>query len=186
MNCTRLRVSVRESRDVVTPCVVMPHRFPVIGSRPLPSTLSPPPCAARFSRMKRTTILLALAALVASCSSGSTTPSHIILLANPLTWDYGNVNLSDSSAPKDFTITNAGDSPTTSFANALSGPNAGDYTIIADGCAAAGAVVAGDTCTIRVEFTPVSSIGTKDATLDVVAQPGSAHVHVTLSGVALP
>ncbi len=96
------------------------------------------------------------------------------------------MNLGDSSAFKDFTITNAGNAATTSFANGLSGPNAGDFTIIADGCAAAGAVVASATCTIRVEFTPVSSIGTKNATLDVVAQPGSAHVHVTLSGTALP
>jgi hypothetical protein len=96
------------------------------------------------------------------------------------------VNLNDSSAFKDFTITNAGNAATISFANGLSGPNAGDFTIIADGCAAAGAVVPSATCTIRVEFTPVSSIGNKDATLDVVAQPGSAHVHVTLSGTALP
>jgi hypothetical protein len=136
--------------------------------------------------MKRTPFLLALAALLAACSSGSTTPSSIILLANPLTWAYGNVNLGDSSAYKDFTITNAGNASTISFADGLSGPNAGDFTIIADGCAAAGAVVANATCTIRVEFTPVSSIGNKDATLDVVAQPGSAHVHVTLSGTALP
>jgi hypothetical protein len=136
--------------------------------------------------MKRTPIVLTLAALLAACSSGSTTPPMLILLANPLTWAFGNVNLSNVSAPKDFTITNAGASPTTSFTDGLSGANAGDFTIIADACAVAGVVAAGDTCTIRVEFTPTSSIGSKDATLDVVAQPGSAHVHVTLTGVALP
>ncbi len=58
--------------------------------------------------MKRTPFLFALTALVGACSSTPTTPSSIILLANPLTWGFGNVNLGDSSAYKDFTITNAG------------------------------------------------------------------------------
>lgn len=136
--------------------------------------------------MKPTPIVLALAALTAACGGSSTSPKPLILLANPLTWTFANTSLGLASAPKGFTVTNAGNSSTTSFADGLSGTNAADFTITADGCATAGAVAPNATCLVSVEFTPTSSVGTKNATLDVVAQPGSPSVHVTLSGVAVP
>ena len=161
MNCTRLRVSVRESRDVVIPCVVMPHRFPVIGSRPLLSTLSPPPRARRFSRMKRTTIPSRLLPFSWCLQTNRSVPYYSS--ASPLTWAYGNVDLSDSRGLY-FTDHQTGrlthEIPRSPMRSADATPPT--TRIIADGCAAAGAVVAGEHATHRsCQFTPVSSIGTR-------------------------
>jgi hypothetical protein len=129
---------------------------------------------------------LAITAVVAACTSGSTAPQPPVIVVTPGTQAYPNTQVNVISAPIPFSVKNIGGSATNIFIDGLSGTNAAEFTITADACAFAGAVAPGDTCIISVVFAPVGTAGARSATLDVMAQPGGSTFHVMLSGTALP
>jgi hypothetical protein len=92
----------------------------------------------------------------------------------PATQDFGMVVENNGSATLTFTITNTGQEASGATTAAVSGSDATQFTINADGCTGQ-AVAATRTCQITVRFSPTSA-GVKSAALTVSGTPGGAAV----------
>ena len=88
------------------------------------------------------------------------------------------------STPIDLTISSTGSFPAVFGTAAISGADAGDFSIIADNCSGA-TVPAGNSCVVSMLFTP-SSLGAKTASLSIPNNAsGNPHV-VNLRGSGVP
>ncbi|HKR54878.1 MAG TPA: choice-of-anchor D domain-containing protein, partial [Gemmatimonadales bacterium] len=116
--------------------------------------------------------------------TGTGTPAAAIAVT-PSPHDFGSVIVGQSSAPVDFTITNTGIVPVGTLLSLFyTGPGATDYTFSPGTCVATIAIAPGDSCTIRLSFTPQGT-GARPATLTVTARdlsPTVASATVDLTG----
>jgi len=80
--------------------------------------------------------------------------------------DFGPVEVSEPSAVETLTVTNDG-AQTLEFeaAASLSGPNAADFAIVADGCETA-VLAFGESCTVEVQVEP-SALGARSASVQL-------------------
>ena len=110
-----------------------------------------------------------LNAAATSHTSGTfsiTVTAPAAITVNPLTRDYGNVSVGAGTSGMNFDFTNSGGVAATGCtAPAISGANAADYQINADGCGTAD-LAAGATCQIYVSAQPSgTTLGTRTATV---------------------
>ncbi len=96
--------------------------------------------------------------------------------------DFGDQNVGVASAAKSIHVTNAGSAPLLVTGATVGGTNASDFTVTANGCAAA-PVPAGGSCSIGVRFTP-GAAGERSATLVVPGNAPSAQVALSGRGLA--
>jgi len=102
------------------------------------------------------------------------------LSVNPSFHDFGAVDLSATSAPFLFTVSNTGGVATGALTLALTGSNPGDFTISTNACSAA--LAPGATCTFALQARPTQT-GARSATLVLTANPGgSLLVPLTVQG----
>jgi hypothetical protein len=100
----------------------------------------------------------------------------------PASHDFGSIQQKMSGSTQTFTVQNTGQAATGALATTLTGNDAGDFTITADGCNTK-VLTPSATCTITVQFAPTTA-GAKRATLSVTGTPGGTAVS-QLSGTAL-
>lgn len=97
--------------------------------------------------------------------------------------DYGDVQLGQRSAPRQFTVGNGGAASYTISTIAIAGADASSFAIDAGGCAAGQAIAPAASCTVSVSFLP-AAIGAKTARLEISASNGSS-LSVDLRGTGL-
>ncbi len=94
---------------------------------------------------------------------------------NPPTVDFGTFAVGAAPSNAAAVLMNAGWGPMTMKPATVSGSNAGDYSVLADGCSAA-TLYSGEACTVTVGFGPTQP-GTRTAQLQIpVNAPGSPAV----------
>lgn len=104
------------------------------------------------------------------------------LTASTPSLNLGSVIKDQAGTATPVTITNTGDQPTGTLSVERAGANAGDFSIVTNGCT--GQILAsGANCSVSVRFDPKTT-GNLQATLNVSATPGGA-VAVALQGVGL-
>lgn len=131
--------------------------------------------------LKSGSTLLCLA--IAACSTGEfVSPGPPTMSLVPLSQDYGTVVDGESSAPVLYTLQNTGTARTGTLIMGFTGHSAGDFTMSANGCAAAGALDPGASCTFMVALTPNEG-GFIAARVAVRADPGG-QVEVPVTGIA--
>ena len=98
----------------------------------------------------------------------------------PTSYDFGTVRVG-SSAEKDFVVRNVGEAALHVAGVSLSGADALEFSITANGCNGT-AVVPGGNCTVKVAFSPTGE-GSKNATLEITSDDPDEHVvSVVLKG----
>lgn len=111
--------------------------------------------------------------------SGASGPQAAI---TPGSIDFGTRQTGSTSPAQTVTVTNSGTSALTLGAASVGGVNAGDFSVVSDGCAGASLAPAAS-CTIDATFTPVAA-GARAAALTFSSNaPGSPH-SIALSGTA--
>jgi hypothetical protein len=100
---------------------------------------------------------------------------------SPTSIGFGSVKLGTVSMVKTVTITSTGwNGPLIVSSLTLGGTNAGDFTIVADGCTGA-SLNSGASCTVKVIFEPLR-IGARTATLSIASNVSGGPAVVSLSG----
>lgn len=97
---------------------------------------------------------------------------------SPTSVNFGNQNVSTSSAAQPVTLTNSGTAPLTINDIALSGSNAADF---AQSNTCPGSLSPGLSCTMNITFTP-SALGAETATLTVTTNAADSPHTAMLSG----
>ncbi|MEO5831765.1 MAG: Ig-like domain-containing protein, partial [Nakamurella sp.] len=97
--------------------------------------------------------------------------------------NFGNTVIGTSGAAQLLTLANTGGGPLSVSSVALTGADAGAFTLDRSGCGAA--VAANSSCTMAVTFAP-TTVGAKTATVTVADNAVGSPRSVTLSGTALP
>ena len=87
------------------------------------------------------------------------------------------------SADETITVTNAGEAPLNIGRAAISGANAGDFTVAPDGCSNE-TVNGGETCTLDVTFAPTAR-GAETATLTLPSNDANSPATVALTGTGI-
>ena len=109
-------------------------------------------------------------------------PNIIISVAS---YDFGNVNIGNTSTPQTFTISNTGDADLIIGTIGLTGADASEFDFQNDVCSAQ-IIAPSGTCTINVTFSPTSS-GAKSANLYIPSDdPDTPVLNVPLSGKGKP
>jgi hypothetical protein len=99
-------------------------------------------------------------------------PPSASLSISPIDFDFGTVNIGESSSPHTFTVTNAGPDSSGSLTTSLGGTDAAFYSTSPDTCDGS-TLPSGSSCTLDVNCQSVGvSLGTKTATLTVGGSPG--------------
>ncbi|MBN8617061.1 MAG: choice-of-anchor D domain-containing protein [Deltaproteobacteria bacterium] len=93
------------------------------------------------------------------------------LSISPSPHNFGDVIVSDMSAPQTFTVTNTGDATSGTITISVGGLDSTQFTLGADTCSDT-TIDAGETCTVEVVYAPTSS-GTHMGTVQASASPGS-------------
>ena len=93
------------------------------------------------------------------------------LVLSPASHGYGSVTIGASSDSQSYTVTNTGQAASGPVSVAVSGPDAGDFTLVPGTCG--GQIAAGSSCTVGVVFAP-SAAGARTATLTATASPGGS------------
>jgi YVTN family beta-propeller protein len=111
--------------------------------------------------------------------NGSAAVANVTVDASNL--DFGSQGLQIPSQPMTVTVTSTGSAAVSFGVSTLTGANAGDFAIAADGCA--GALLSnGGTCQVSVTFVP-TVLGARAANLQInLNQPGAAPI-VALTGL---
>ena len=100
---------------------------------------------------------------------------------SPVSFDFGNVNVGSTSAPRTFTISNIGDADLEIGTISITGTDASEFSIQNDNCSGQ-TIVPSDTCTVDVVFSPASE-GAKSADLSIPSNdPDENPVNIALSG----
>ncbi len=111
--------------------------------------------------------------------SGTGTSSTANASVTPASLTFAATNVSSTSSPQSVTLANGGTASINITGIAISGSNAGDFTISAKTC---GTTLAGSgNCTVSVTFTPTAA-GTRTATLTFTDSAGNSPQTVALSG----
>ncbi len=117
-------------------------------------------------------LLTVSAVLQTGCSTAG-------VIATPRILSFGNVDLDSASTAQTVTLKNISNSAIAVSSTAISGPNAGDFTISGNTC---GSRIAGSSnCTIAVTFAPTAD-GVRSATLTITHSGFHPTQTVTLSG----
>ncbi|MCC6996185.1 MAG: choice-of-anchor D domain-containing protein, partial [Deltaproteobacteria bacterium] len=147
------------------------------GSCSLAITMVP---AAAGTRLARLDVSASTGGSTSAALSGTgLTPARLTIA--PGARDFGSIVTGQTSAAQPFTVTNSGGAPSTIPSAALSGSNAGDFTISASTCTAV--LPAGGTCSISVTMTPTVAAA-RAASLGVSAATGGS-ASATLTGTGL-
>lgn len=105
------------------------------------------------------------------------------LAASPSSASFGSVTVGQLSNPTSVFVTNNGGGGADLGTVAISGPDAGQFAIVADGCSGGAVAASGGSCPVSVRFAPTSA-GFKSATLTVPDFSGqSTSVSLTGTGV---
>ena len=100
---------------------------------------------------------------------------------SPVSFDFGSVNVGSTSAPRTFTISNAGDTDLVIGTISITGTDASEFSIQNDNCSGQ-TIAPSDTCTVDVVFSPTSA-GSKSANLSIPSNdPDENPVNIALSG----
>ncbi|MBN8870920.1 MAG: choice-of-anchor D domain-containing protein [Solirubrobacterales bacterium] len=104
------------------------------------------------------------------------------LTANPTTLNFPDVHAGETSSSMNVTLTNTGIGPVEVDEGGVSitGTDAGDFQIYAEGCDSQ-ILNSGDTCAVDVVFSP-STTGAKSATLNIAHDATGSPTTVALSG----
>lgn len=103
--------------------------------------------------------------------------------ASPSPLAFGNQNEDTTSASKTLTVTNAGTSDLTITTVTAGGTNKADFILGSDTCASS-TVSAGKTCTISVEFAPITTAA-ESATLSFADNASNSPQVVNLTGTGV-
>ncbi len=113
----------------------------------------------------------------------SVTESNIII--SPTSYDFGSINIGNTSTLQTFTISNTGGTDLTLGAISLTGADASEFNFLNDNCSAQ-IIPPSGTCTIDAVFTPTSE-GAKSANLSIPSDdPDTPTLDVPLSGMEAP
>lgn len=144
-------------------------------------TFTPAAAGARTGTLSITTSASATPRTVALTGTGALTPTPAATLAAPaLTFSAQAVGV---PVVQSTTFTNSGTAPLMISGLAIGGTHAADFNWSTGTTCAVGALAAGSTCRLEMNFRP-SSAGTKSATATVSHNAGSGVSAVALSGVA--
>ena len=162
--------------------------FAIAGST-CTQTLAPGATCAIQIRFAPTAIASAMATLGATASPGGSVSATVTgngiadggLVIIPASYEVPATTVSDPTAPQTLTVLNTGEATTGPITLAISGPNAGEFTIASHTCTT---LATNETCTVTIVFTPLG-IGTRTATLTVSATPGGIAT-AALSGISRP
>jgi hypothetical protein len=105
------------------------------------------------------------------------------LAASPSSASFGSVTVGQLSNPTSMSVTNNGGGGADLGSVGISGPDAGQFAIIADGCSGGALAAGGGSCPVSVRFAPTSA-GSKSATL-TVPDLGGASTNVSLTGTGV-
>ena len=105
------------------------------------------------------------------------------LAASPSSASFGSVTVGQLSNPTSVSVTNNGGGGGDLGTVAISGPDAGQFAIVADGCSGGALAASGGSCPVSVRFAPTSA-GSKSATL-TVPDLGGASTNVSLTGTGV-
>jgi hypothetical protein len=105
------------------------------------------------------------------------------LAASPSSASFGSVTVGQLSNPTSVSVTNNGGGGADLGTLAISGPDAGQFAIVADGCSGGAPAAGGGSCQVSVRFAPTSA-GSKSATL-TVPDFGGASTNVSLTGTGV-
>ncbi|MCO5106697.1 MAG: choice-of-anchor D domain-containing protein [Burkholderiaceae bacterium] len=97
--------------------------------------------------------------------------------------DFGDVQLGQRSAPRQFMLGNGGGASYAISTIAIAGTDASSFAIEAGDCAAGQSIAPAASCTVSVSFAP-AAIGAKAARLEIAASSGS-QLSVDLRGTGL-
>ncbi len=100
---------------------------------------------------------------------------------SPTSLAFGDRTVGVVGATQTATVSNTGNAPLTVSSTALSGANAGDFSIASNTC---GTVAAGSSCAIGVTFKPVLA-GARSATLTITDNAGGSPHSASLTGTGL-
>lgn len=118
--------------------------------------------------------------------TGTGTTSAPVANIAPTSLGFGSQIIVTSSAPESVTLTNKGSAPLSVAGIAVTGTNAGDFSIAGGTCNAGGGTVAiGASCTATVRFTP-HSVGPSSASLSFTDNGPGSPQQVSLSGTGAP
>jgi hypothetical protein len=111
------------------------------------------------------------------------------IFVSPNSQDFGSVDVGNSSAPQQFTLSNNGTGDLVVSSMAISGGDAGMFNIMLTGISPCPSLTPtlgpGASCTLSVDFSPTSS-GAKSATLRISSNdPDAEDVDVALSGTGV-
>ncbi len=101
------------------------------------------------------------------------------LIVEPASFNFGAIEVGETSAPRTFTLTNTGQATITAITPVLT--DATNYRIESNDCTD---LAAAASCSVEVVFAPTGSPGTASATLDVTAITGE-HTAASVGGDAL-
>ena len=103
----------------------------------------------------------------------------------PTPYNFGNVDIGSTSAPKTFTISNTGDADLVIGTITLTGTNASEFSIQNNNCSNQSIALLGS-CSLQVVFSPTSA-GSKTASLRIPSNdPDMPILNVSLSGGTPP
>jgi hypothetical protein len=101
-----------------------------------------------------------------------------------VSWNYGDIDVTESSTPQTFTLSNTGTSNLTVNSITLTGDNASEFVRSNDNCTGK-TIAPSSSCTVQVTFSPTSS-GAKTANLSIVSNdPGKPTFEVKLIGTGI-
>ena len=120
---------------------------------------------------------------VALGGSGVLANTPILVWAEATSADFGTVTMGADGGLKHFTLSNTGDVAATLGSFAFAGDAAADYRVDTSATCTAGATLAvGASCDLAIGFSP-RGVGTRAATVAVVAANASLPAPLTLTGV---
>lgn len=105
------------------------------------------------------------------------------LAASPSSASFGSVTVGQLSNPTSVSVANNGGGGADLGTVAISGPNAGQFAIVADACSGRAPPAGGGSCAVSVRFAPTSP-GSKSATL-TVPDLGGESTNVSLTGTGV-
>ena len=116
--------------------------------------------------------------------SGTGTAPTYTLNLNPGSLTYALQNTGTTSGAQSVTVTNTGNSPVTFSSIALTGANAGDYSITADTCpVTSNSLAASASCAVSVTFSPTAA-GTRTAAITFTDNATGSPQSVGITGTA--
>jgi hypothetical protein len=124
---------------------------------------------------------------IALTGTGTPTAPIASILPASMAIDFGSVTVGTTSGAQTVTLTNTGSAALNLTSIAISGTNAPDFAIAASGTTcpiAGGTLTIAASCTIAVQFSPLSAGASKSASLTFVDDAANSPQQVTLGGSA--